>query len=286
MNLYFFQRRGGLMAEPRCYCGGSAPTPQDPNQAAAAGAIQDTANYPFEAQINALAQLGGKAWINGKYYDFTGLGNASQNAAVAAQNAQSQLAIQQLYGPQYIAQSLANLKQANPTGVAARNTMFQDIINASNQPPDNTMSQGVQNQVLSLLGQGSNLTTGPNSQTEAVQQQIRGQQVGNGIFLGNAPAAAETTALINAGDQQQQQREAQAQSFLGSGISPQDVTYRRVQQGLSNLANAISGQTPESQFSSIAAAANGAAPYNTSGVTGTAPVQTGAAQGLSNAASL
>ena len=264
----------------------SGPSIPDPNKAAVAGAVSDVANYPFKAQIDALAQMGGKATINGKQYDFTGLGNADQNAKVSDQMAQAMLDIQKNYGSQYVTQRLAGLKQSDPTGYAARQQLFDKIISDAQANPDRPMAQDTQNQVMSLLGQGSNLSTGAGSETEAVQQGVRGQQLKNGIFLGNAPASAEATALVNAGDQQQTQRQQQALGFLQSGVSPEDVSYRRIQQSLSNLGNAINGQTPTAEFASLSGAQGGAAPFQTGNTQLPTLNPNAALQGQQNAASI
>ena len=300
MNLYFRREpaRGQdsdqlsvtshqLMIEPRFYCGGSStPVPTDPNVAAASGSAADAANYPFKAQIDALAQTGGSGTINGTWYNFSGLGTADQNSAVSNQMAQAMLDIQKNYGPAYVTQRLADLQQSDPTGYAARKQLFDKIIADSQANPNRPMATDLQTQVASLLGQGSNLTTGPNSETEQVQQGVRGQQVSNGIYLGNAPASQEASAIVNAGDAQQQQRQTTAATFLNSGVSPEDVTYRRVQQSLSNLGNAIAGQTPEAQFASLSGAQGGAAPFNTGNVQSPSINPNAALQGLQNASQI
>lgn len=264
----------------------SSPKIPDPNQAAVAGALANAGTFPFQQYIDYLAQTGGAGNAGGTNYNFTGLGNAQQNAAVSAAILPAELQIQQQYGPQYTALALQNLQQANPNAVAARQQEGQGIISDAQNPPNRPMATDVQNQILALAGLGSNLTTGPNSETEAVQQGVRGGQVANGIFLGNAPAAQEASAVVNAGDQQQQQRQAQALGFLGSGISPEDVTYRRVQQSLSNLGNFINSQTPEAQFGSLSGAGQGSAPFNPGNVQSPSINTNAGLQGLQNAADI
>ncbi|HTV41609.1 MAG TPA: hypothetical protein VMF08_13590 [Candidatus Sulfotelmatobacter sp.] len=264
----------------------SSPSIPDPNAASVAGALAQAGTFPFQQYIDYLAQTGGSANIGGTNYNFTGLGNAQQNAAVSQVMLPAELQIQQQYGPQYTALASQNLQQANPQAVAARQQEFQGIISNAQQTPNRPMAADLQNQILALTGQGSNLTTGPNSETEAVQQQARGQQVANGIYLGNAPASQEASAVVNAGDQLQQQRQQQALDFLQSGVSPEDVTYRRVQQSLSNLGNAINGQTPEAQFQSLSGAANGAAPFSPGNVQSPSMNTNSSLQGLQNAADI
>jgi hypothetical protein len=268
----------------------SSPSIPDPNQAAVAGALAQAGTFPFQQYIDYLAQTGGSGSLQTATgpanYNFTGLGNAQQNAALSQVMLPAELNIQQQYGPQYIQQALANLQQANPNAVAERQQKFNNIISNAQSTPNRPMATDLQNQILALTGQGSNLTTGPNSETEAVQQSVRGPQVASGIYLGNAPASQEASAVVNAGDQQQQQRQQHALDFLQSGVSPEDVTYRRVQQSLSNLGNAINGQTPEAQFQSLSGAAAGAAPFNTAGVQSPSINTNSSLQGLQNASDI
>ena len=244
MNVYFRPR--SLFAEPRYFCGGSAPEAQDPGISSMQASAMDLALYQKRAKTDAAAQMG-----TGQ---FAGLGTADQNFKVSDQMAQVLLDIQKNYGADYIKQRIADLKQSDPTGYAARKELFDRIIKDAETQPDRPMAQDVQDQVLSMLGQGSKLSTGPGGELEAVQQSVRGKQLANGIFLGNAATSAEAGAVVNAGDALQQQRQTQAQGFLNSGVSPEDVEYRRVQQGLANLGAAISGQTPEAQFASLTGA--------------------------------
>lgn len=264
----------------------SSPSIPDPNAAAVAGALANAGTFPFQQYIDYLAQTGGSANIGGTNYNFTGLGNAQQNAALSQVMLPAELQIQQQYGPQYTALASQNLQQANPQAVAARRQEGQQIISNAQQTTLPSLTNPLQNQILALTGMGSNLTTGPNSETQAVQQQVRGNQVANGIFLGNAPASQEASAVVNAGDQQQQQRQQQALDFLQSGVSPEDVTYRRVQQSLSNLGNFINGQTPEAQFQSLSGAGQGAAPFNPGNIQSPSINTNSSLNGLQNAAEI
>lgn len=264
----------------------SSPSIPDPNAAAVAGALAQAGTFPFQQYIDYLAQTGGASNIGGTNYNFSGLGSAQQNAALSRVMLPAELQIQQQYGPQYTALASQNLQQANPQAVAARQQEFNNIIANAQSTPNRPMAADLQNQILALTGMGSNLTTGPNSETEAVQQGVRGQQVANGIYLGNAPASQEAAAVVNAGDKMQQSRMLSGLDFLQSGVSPEDVTYRRVQQSLSNLGNAINGQTPEAQFQSLSGAANGAAPFNASGVQGAQMNTNGGLRGLQNASEI
>src|SRR5215469_7547969 len=113
----------------------SSPKIPDPNQAAVAGALAQAGTFPFQQYIDYLAQTGRSANLGGTNYNFTGLGNAQQNAALAQAMLPAELNIQQQYGPQYVQQALANLQQANPNAVAARQQEFQGIISNAQSTP-------------------------------------------------------------------------------------------------------------------------------------------------------
>ncbi len=241
------------------------PSIPDPNDAAVAGSRADLRNYPFVQQINALAKLGGKQTINGKVYDFSGLGDADTAAAVSDQMAQAMLDIQKNNGADFVKQRLADLKQSDPIGYAARQQLFDKILADADQSPDRPLADDTQKQIMELLNENGQLTGGPGGELEQVQQGVRGRQLHNGIYLGNAPASEEASTVVNASDAKRTANQQQALGFQLSGVSPEDVEYRRIQQSLSNLGAAINGQNPTAQFASLSGAGGGAAPFTTTG---------------------
>ena len=241
---------------PCCF---KANSPPDPNQAAIAGIEQDVSNFPNEWMVNALSQMGGKATIGGNQYDFTGLGNADVSGKVSDQMAQALLDIQNNYGSAYIQQRLADLKQSDPTGYAARQQLFDKITSDAEANPDRPMATELQGQVNDMLKNSGQLDEQGKQQ---VEQGVRAGQVSKGIYLGNAPASQEASAVVGAADNLKAQQQGAAQSYLNAGISPEDVQYRRIQQSLSNLGAFVNGTTPEAQFGSLSGAQNGAAPFN------------------------
>jgi len=178
---------------------------------------------------------------------------------VSDQMAQVLLDIQKNYGSDYIKQRLANLKQADPEGYAGRKQLFDKIIQDSELKPDRPIATELQTQVNDILKNSGNLDQ---QSLQDVQQGVRAGQVSRGIYLGNAPAAQEAKAVVQTSDALKAQQQGAAQQYLNSGISPEDVEYRRIQQSLSNLGSAINGVTPEAQFGSLSGAQNGAAPFN------------------------
>ena len=263
----------------------SPPSPPDPNVAAVAGEQAALANYPTEYQINALAQEGGKGTINGKTYDFTGLSPAEVSAGVSSQMAQALLDIQNTTDPAMIQQRLADLQQSDPAGYQAYNQLFTQIMQSAQNPtdPNQPLSGQLQGQITSLLNQGPTLSTGPNSTTENVQNAVRSGQVSNGIYLGNAPAFQEASALDTAGQQQETANQSEAAAYNNAGVSPQDVQYRQIQQALSNLGAFQNGATPTAEFGSLSGAQQGATPFTTYGGNQAQPNLNSGLEGIQNA---
>jgi hypothetical protein len=261
----------------------STPKIPDPNAAAVAGAQADMELFPFQYMINNLAKMGGKATIDGKEYDFTGLGDADTAAAMSDKMAQTLLELQQQYGPEFVKQRLAELKAADPTGYAARQQLFDRIMADAEANPDRPMNQALQDLVQGELSKSGKLDA---RQIQEVQQGVRGKQLRNGIFLGNAAASEEANAVVRAGENLRDQRQQQAAGILQSGVLPQDVQYRQIQQSLANLGAFTNGQNPTAQFQSVSSASNGAAPYFTGSQNQAATNGNATAQGIQDAMSL
>ncbi len=236
-------------------------TPQLPNYALAAqqGVQSSLDTYPLTYLTNAAAQMGNKVTIGGQTYDFTGLGTADDNAVMSDQMAKTLLAIQQNNGPAFIQQSLDDLKQSDPAGYADRQQLFDKILADSKANPDRPMASDLQDSINSQLQTAGKLD---NKTLSDVQQQVRGGQAARGNTLGNAATSQEADAAVQASDTLKNQQQATAQGFLSSGVTPEDVQYRRIQQSLSNLGAFQSGQTPTAQFSTLSSAGNTAAPFN------------------------
>jgi hypothetical protein len=219
-------------------------------------------NLPQTWLVNTLAQTGGTyKGPDGKTYNFNNLGNVAQQSAVSNQMAQALLDIQNNYGPDFVKQRLADLQQSDPAGYAARQQLFDKIKeDVTNAPPNAKMASDLQSQVNSMLENAGNLDPQLKQQ---VQQNVRGGQVANGIVLGNAPASQEADALVTASDNLRNQQQQTAQNYLASGVTPEDIQYRKIQQDLSNLGAFQNNQTPEAQFKQLSGAGNGAAPFNT-----------------------
>ncbi|HXJ71998.1 MAG TPA: hypothetical protein VNM37_04055, partial [Candidatus Dormibacteraeota bacterium] len=84
-------------------------------------------------------------------------------------------------------------------------------------------------------------------------------------------------------DAVKQQRQQEGLSFLQSGVSPEDVTYRRIQQSLANLGAFVNNETPEAQFGQLSGAQSGAAPFTSTGTPAAGLNPNAGAEGISNA---
>jgi hypothetical protein len=237
---------------------GSTPKPPDYEDAARQGVYADLETYPLRYLTEAASKMGGKVTIDGKEYDFTGLGDADNSKVMSDKMAQTLLDIQRNLGPQYVAQRLEELKQADPKGYAARKDLFDRIMQQADQHPDRPLAEDLQNSIVTELQSAGRLDQ---NMLNEVQQSVRGGQVGRGNYLGTAATAQEAGAVVGAGDRLRDQQQQQALGFLESGVTPEDVEYRRLQQSLSNLGNFVQGQTPTAEFRSLSGAGNGAAPF-------------------------
>lgn len=231
---------------------GSSPEMPDYGQQAREAVLANLATYPTTYQTNAEAQLG--------IGPFKGLGVADNAKVMSDQMAQALLDIQKNYGPAFVKERLAELKEADPKGYAARKQLFDQILAQADAQPNRPMAQDLQDQINSQLQSAGKLTP---RELQEVQQQVRGGQVAKGNYLGNAATEQEGAAAVNAAGQKLTNEQQQAMSYLEQGISPEDVAYRRLEQSLGNLSSFINGTTPTAQFRSLSNAGNGAAPFTT-----------------------
>lgn len=260
----------------------STPTIPNPGQAAAAGIQTDVQNQPLMYLLNAAAELGNKITIDGKTYDFTGQGQAATAGKVSDQMAQTLLDLQKETSPDIIKQRLAELQAADPEGYAARQQLFDRIVQDAATHPGRPVSTELQTQLQDQLAKGAGFDDA--KQEQQVRDSVRGGQVANNLFLGNAPTSAEGKAVVGAGEALQQQRQQNALNLLQSGASPEDVQYREFQQSLSNLGSFVNGQSPTAQFGQVSSAANGPVPIYGTPATNTNTFNPNAAQmGMNNA---
>tara|TARA_S200002703_G_scaffold159632_1_gene173820 strand:- start:2879 stop:3751 length:873 start_codon:yes stop_codon:yes gene_type:complete len=207
--------------------------PETPDYAGATreGVYTQFELLPDQKMIEAAARLGTKVTYTDprtgeeKVADFSGFGDIDQARALlpfvgesADAIASSQLETQQKYGLDFVDQRLKELERSDPIGFQMRKEMGQEI--------------------MSQLQDGSDLTDEQRSQ---VTQSERAAQSARGNIFGSGPAAAEAMSVGNAGFRLQQQRLANAASF-------------------------ISGSTPVAQFGQISGAQAGASPFTPVGV--------------------
>lgn len=186
-----------------------APGAPDYAQANREGVMADIETLPIRRQIEAAARQGTVVEYRDpstgetRTADFRGLGDidaARQQLEFSRESAdvmaQSQLELQQRYGPEYIRQRLEELKLSDPIGFALREQMGQAVTDE--------------------LAQGSRLSP---EMADQVRQSTRAAQAARGNIMGDANAAVEGMEVGNAGFRLFQQRLANAASFL-SGTTP------------------------------------------------------------------
>lgn len=213
---------------------GSSPKPPPPPDYAKAnreGIIADVETLPIRRQIDIAARMGksGTYTLDGKQYsyDFGGMSDLDYAAqqrdfarTTADQTAQDLLGVQQKYGTQFLETSREQLKASDPIGFAIRENMGKQV-----------------NRELALGGAASD------DELRQVQQRVRGQQSRLGNTMGVAAGVQEVMGQTGYQQQRQQQRLANAGSFL-------------------------SGTTPLSQFGQLRGAQAGAAPFQPMNQTG------------------
>ena len=232
-----------------------SPKIPDPGKAAVAGIQADTELQPFKYLIDAASTLGVPITIDGKTYDFSGLGQADTAGKVSDKMAQTLLELQKTKSPEIIQQRLNELKAADPEGYAAKQQLFDKIMADAKANPDRPVATELQKSLQDELAKGVGFNDA--RQEEQVREGVRGNQVAGGIALGNAPSSQEAKTVLGAGETLRNQREQNALNLLESGASPEDVAYRRFQQSVSNLGAFASGETPEAQFGQVSAAGSG-----------------------------
>jgi hypothetical protein len=237
----------------------------DPADAAVGGIEADQLLAPYNYLINAAAQMGIKYTDpDGVVHDFTGLGQADTAAVVSDQMAQTLLEIQREKSPAIIAQRLEELKIADPKGYEARQQLFDKIMADASANPDRPLSTATSQLIQDELAKGVGFSD--NKQKQEVQDAVRGNQVGRGIYLGNTASSEEAKTVVGAGESLRNQRQQDALNLLQSGSAPEDVAYRQFQQTLANLGSFVNGQTPEAQFGQVSAANSGPVNFGTNGV--------------------
>jgi len=260
--------------------GGKTPKTPDYEEAARQGVYADLEQYPLRYLTEAAAKMGGKFTLDGKEYDFTGLGEADTAAVMSDQMASTLLDLQRDLGPQFIKQRIEELKLSDPEGFAARKDLFDRIMAGVDASPDRPMAEDLQNSIVGELQNAGRLDRG---MLDEVQQSVRGGQVGRGNYLGNAAVSEEAGAVVGASESLRDAQQQQALGFLNSGVTPEDVEYRRIQQNLSNLGAFVEGTTPTSQFKSLSNAGNGAVPFIGGGYNPAATNPNAGGQGVNNA---
>lgn len=192
-----------------------------------------------------------------KEVDFAGYGTADIQGQLANKYADLQLELGRKYGTQFAEEAARELELSDPQGTKARQEEYDIIQQMLNDPsPINPLSKTLESQVGSQLKAGSGLDAMSREQLDkavADANTARGGGLGSNDVERSMSTGYEGQARRDAGIQK-------AQAFLGSGQTPEDIEYKREQQNLANLSSFVGGRTPQSQFSGLKTAGQGAAP--------------------------
>lgn len=185
--------------------------------------------------------------------DFTGYGTADIQGKAARDQADLEIALGQKYGTQFAEQSRALQEQADPLGTQARALEFELL---QKDMPVSPLSGMLNEQIDAQVKAGRGLDPMSRDLLDASVRDAnaaRGGSVGANAVANSMSTGAEGQARLNAAT-------AKGGQFLASGQTPEDIDFRRTQQGIANLGSFVNGQTPQSQFGNIARSNQGATP--------------------------
>jgi hypothetical protein len=188
--------------------------------------------------------------------DFSGYGDADVQGKMARGMAEIQLELQKKFAPQFIEESRKALEQADPEGTQARSMAYDLIQQQMEDEPDRPVADLMDQQVGDELAAGNRLDGVMGSVLDDAVAQSRAARGGNAG--GDFQSQFETGF---AGEARRDAAQQKATSWLSSGATPEDVSYRRQQQNMANLGAFINGQSPVTQFQSLSGAQQGAAPF-------------------------
>jgi len=231
-------------------CGGDAPEPPDYAKANREAILTDIETLPERYAARAewepkIRQL-----------------NMEAQADSADYLADALLGVQREYGEEFVEQRKRELELADPESAEARRALYEEVMgglaDAKEDGQSTELSRELYDQVLGELSRGGELSDGVRDE---VVRGVRGGQAARGNILGDSSVYEEVMELGRAGEQRARQRKQDALAFLTSGVTPDDVSYRREQQALGNVGSFLAGQTPTAQFGQLAGAQQGAAPW-------------------------
>jgi hypothetical protein len=196
-----------------------------------------------------------------KTYDFSGYGESESQGIIAKEMARIQLGIAKKYDPQFIAESLKQEKEADPEGWAARERERELIKQQAGAKPDQPVADQLEKQIGEQVAAGKGLDQFDQDTLNAAAKSAMGARGGatTGADFGVADFAEPLTTGFE-GNRRELESIQKATQWLGSGLTPEDVLYRRRQQDMTNLEALTSGRTPTSEFASLSAAGSGPTP--------------------------
>lgn len=211
-----------------------------------------------------------------KAVDFSGYGTADIEGELAKQFADIQTDLGAKYGTQFAEQARKEQEMADPEGTAARKKEYELIQRELENPmPISPLSSALDQQILGQLSAKGGIDDMERELLDSAVARANADRAG-GASIGDVEQSMTTGYE---GEHRRGAAQGKAGSWLASGSTPEDIEYRREQQALGNLGAFVHGQTPESQFSNLSGAQQGAAPFNPGHQLPNLPANAGAAGG-------
>lgn len=234
----------------------------------------DITQQVFEGYLNAKPAAGGRPRYTAdsvikvqtgfkepetRHADFTGAGDADIQARLARAMARNQLALSAKYGDQFIDEAKRQQALADPEGTAARALLAEEInrIETGRGKAERPVAGLLDTQVLDELRHGRETTPDVDRAVAGVLAGRAASGAGGSVGAGDIQTEL---AAGQSGDARLAARLQKAMGYLSSGATPEDVSYRRRQQSLANMANFLGGRTPTAQFQQLSGGQQGAAP--------------------------
>lgn len=221
----------------------------------------------IQAQLAAIPAGGGKVFVNKQGQpvpqnvampSLPGTSTADIQGTLLNQLNKGKLATEAQFDPQFIQTALNELNQADPQFQAARNTAAGLIENQIANPVSSPVANTMQQQVQERMNAGQGLTP---EEEQMLNQAVAQSQSAQGTPGSTGPDFSRDMTTGLAGTQRGISNAGAGLAELESGQTPADIAARSLQQNIHNLQAFENGPTPESMFSYLTGAGQGATPY-------------------------
>lgn len=196
--------------------------------------------------------------------DFTGYGTADIEGELAKRQADLELKLGEKYGTQFADLARQNAELADPMGTQARALEFEMI---NRDMPTSALPGMLDEQIRGQVNAGRGYDVMSREMLDKAVAEANAAR--SGRTMAGDVATSGSTGMEGQG--RLSAATNKAGQFLASGVTPEDIAYKRGQQKISNLGAFVNGATPQSQFGALAQAGQGAAPVTGAQANATMP---------------